>query len=381
MRTEHFGKEGTCNPLLPSSQSLEDPTPPPDRSRRREIITALVLLFGGTFALAGLVLVLPVLSGSLQAILALMLFGIPYLVLRGSGQTVDDMGVDLGPWGRTLKVSGLAMLIVFPPFVLGFHLVQTTLAGQAPMWDAERLLRWDERLEDTPRAPCPGDGVSTDAWIDRTGLWILAPREERLTVTIERGPRGVEGRAVRCKGVAMPTTTFVVREMGEGHYRLPRGYGLWLPLEDTHELALNISSGKTPAKLRLGAHREAGEAPGRLEGTRDWWWIPTFIIVHLGLVALPEEWFFRGYLQTRLDERYGTPWTLLGVKVGWGFILASVAFALLHPILIPGVHRLAVFFPGLLFGWLRAKTGNIGAAVVFHAASNLIMALVSRMYV
>jgi membrane protease YdiL (CAAX protease family) len=117
-----------------------------------------------------------------------------------------------------------------------------------------------------------------------------------------------------------------------------------------------------------------------LESERGWLWILPFLIVHLGIVALPEEWFFRGYLQTRLDTRLGTPWRILGADLGWGFILSALFFALLHPILLPGAFRLLVFFPALLFGYLRARSGNIGAAVVIHATSNLLLTLLVSMY-
>jgi membrane protease YdiL (CAAX protease family) len=60
--------------------------------------------------------------------------------------------------------------------------------------------------------------------------------------------------------------------------------------------------------------------------------------------------------------------------------VSALWFALLHPILLPGVHRLLVFFPALLFGYLRARTGNIGAAVVIHATSNLLLAILVGMY-
>jgi membrane protease YdiL (CAAX protease family) len=39
-----------------------------------------------------------------------------------------------------------------------------------------------------------------------------------------------------------------------------------------------------------------------------------------------------------------------------------------------------VFFPSLVFGWLRAKTGGIGAAVLFHAACNIFSAYLSAGY-
>ena len=46
----------------------------------------------------------------------------------------------------------------------------------------------------------------------------------------------------------------------------------------------------------------------------------------------------------------------------------------------PHPARLAVFFPALLFGWLRARTGGIGASVVFHALCNLFSATLARGY-
>jgi len=97
-------------------------------------------------------------------------------------------------------------------------------------------------------------------------------------------------------------------------------------------------------------------------------------------VALPEEHFFRGYLMSRLDGLLGTPRRVLGVQVGAGLVLSALLFALLHPILIPGPHRLLVFFPALLFGWLRARQGALGAAILVHAMSNVLLAIVSRMY-
>jgi membrane protease YdiL (CAAX protease family) len=38
---------------------------------------------------------------------------------------------------------------------------------------------------------------------------------------------------------------------------------------------------------------------------------------------------------------------------------------------VPNVQRLAVFFPALVFGWMRARTGSILAGATFHALCNL----------
>ena len=91
------------------------------------------------------------------------------------------------------------------------------------------------------------------------------------------------------------------------------------------------------------------------------------------VVAIPEEAFFRGYLQTRLSEAWPagvTPW---GAPISVRALLAQAAlFALMHFAVEPRPERLAVFFPALLFGWLRARRGGIGAASGVHALSNVL---------
>jgi membrane protease YdiL (CAAX protease family) len=89
------------------------------------------------------------------------------------------------------------------------------------------------------------------------------------------------------------------------------------------------------------------------------------------VVALPEEFFYRGYLQTRLRDVWpGGKRRLFGVRLGPAFWLTAALFALGH-LAIFQVWRLSVFFPALVFGWLREKTDSILPAVIFHALSNL----------
>lgn len=90
------------------------------------------------------------------------------------------------------------------------------------------------------------------------------------------------------------------------------------------------------------------------------------------VVALPEELFYRGYLQTRLRDMWPNGRRLWGVRLGPAFWLTAILFALGH-LAIFQVWRLSVFFPALAFGWLREKTGSILPAVIFHALSNLVL--------
>lgn len=98
----------------------------------------------------------------------------------------------------------------------------------------------------------------------------------------------------------------------------------------------------------------------------------SFVAGQLIVVALPEEAFFRGFVQTRLTDAFPTRRRLFGVRVSIPALLLQAAlFALVHVLVEPNPARLAVFFPGLLFGLLREWRGGIGAALVYHALSNV----------
>jgi membrane protease YdiL (CAAX protease family) len=95
------------------------------------------------------------------------------------------------------------------------------------------------------------------------------------------------------------------------------------------------------------------------------------------VVALPEELFFRGYVQGRLEDALPPTKMLFGARVGWAWILAAALFALGHFLVNFEPQMLTRFFPGLVFGWMYARTRSILPGTIFHAACNLIMALLS----
>jgi hypothetical protein len=98
------------------------------------------------------------------------------------------------------------------------------------------------------------------------------------------------------------------------------------------------------------------------------------------VVALPEEMFYRGYLQSALDEARPPRLRFLGTEVGAGVLWCSVIFAAGHFATESNLSRLSVFFPSLVFGWLRSRTKGIGASVSFHALCNLFAAFLARSY-
>lgn len=115
----------------------------------------------------------------------------------------------------------------------------------------------------------------------------------------------------------------------------------------------------------------------------DFW---SFAIAQFVLVGLPEEAFFRGFAQTRLGDyaltRTSALWRtrrILGADLSYGALLLQAAlFAVVHLASEPRLDELATFFPGLLFAWMRARRGGIGAALAFHAFSNILAELLIR---
>lgn len=104
-------------------------------------------------------------------------------------------------------------------------------------------------------------------------------------------------------------------------------------------------------------------------------WPPDFlesVLVQFFVVALAEEIFYRGYLQGRMQALWPAQRKLFGAPFGAAIIVSSAVFALAH---FAGEYRparLGPFFPSLLFGLLRARTGSILGAMSYHAFCNLL---------
>jgi membrane protease YdiL (CAAX protease family) len=98
------------------------------------------------------------------------------------------------------------------------------------------------------------------------------------------------------------------------------------------------------------------------------------------VVAVPEEMFFRGYLQGRLEERWAPSRQLWGAPVGRASLVSSALFAVGHVLVDFNPGRLAVFLPGLVFSWMRSRTGAIAAGALYHALCNVYSDVVHRSF-
>lgn len=94
-------------------------------------------------------------------------------------------------------------------------------------------------------------------------------------------------------------------------------------------------------------------------------------------VAFAEEFFYRGYMTLRFEERWPPSRRFLGAPLGLAAVLAAALFAVGH-LLEPAPWRLFVFFPALVFAWLRARTDTIVGAAICHFVFNVTLLLLER---
>ena len=121
-----------------------------------------------------------------------------------------------------------------------------------------------------------------------------------------------------------------------------------------------------PATFALYANRVL--FPDLADASRTQMYIGLMLTFN-GLMQVVTQLALLKPLVSRLGER-----KLLVLGMGT-LLVASVLFALGHLLVDFNGLRLAVFFPALVFGWMRQYSGSILASVLFHASSNLVSEL------
>ena len=114
---------------------------------------------------------------------------------------------------------------------------------------------------------------------------------------------------------------------------------------------------------------------------RSFTWVLLAVLWRFFCAGVGEEVFFRGYVQSRLNEAFGRPWRLLGVRFGPGLIGAALLFGLVH-VLNPfdyftGEGSLA-WWHGLAtvaapYGFLREKTGSVVCPAITHGLLDVVL--------
>lgn len=123
--------------------------------------------------------------------------------------------------------------------------------------------------------------------------------------------------------------------------------------------------------LRGGDAAYAFTVPGDLAQT---------LLQNTLLVALPEEMFYRGFVEHRLDRLWPTRRMVWLVPLSRTVVVTSALFALGHFLGEYNPARLGPFFPAFLFSGLTRRGGSISGAVLYHGLSNAFSAFLVAGY-
>lgn len=278
---------------------------------------------------------------------------------------------------------GLGLVAIVLPFFIFFNHFWLT---RAEGWRAEPSLGVWFQLPDRAQGQARG----------RDGQLAISRFDSR--VNIRWKPEGSGELRLRTDATVTPlypgsAQLLEAADSGDGEWRWRIGRG------DSLSVSVTLRSGSF-------LHFEAHDSNGALDADRivlgesdlppdpawrqgDGWrlplnllWMLPLLLGHLIVVAIPEEIFFRGFLQRRFEEA-GSTKRLLHLR-GWQVTTAnlwtSVAFAIVHMLIGLNPLRLSVFFPSLAFGAIRDRSGGLIASIIFHAGSNLMVAYVAPHY-
>lgn len=97
----------------------------------------------------------------------------------------------------------------------------------------------------------------------------------------------------------------------------------------------------------------------------------SWLVYQFLYVAVAEETFFRGYLQSNILRLMTMAVRKnLALLELLSVISAAAMFALSHSVLLGSTRAALTFFPGLIFGWIFIKTESLLAPVLFHGLAN-----------
>jgi hypothetical protein len=349
--------------------------------RFREVLWVFGSVLFAAIAVSLLAIAVPWLQYYTHAVLALVFLFTPQIIFARYDLDPADFGLttDGALWSTLWGVAFTIATIL--PFAGGYYVWQTQFLGNSFDVETGNYLQWSPQLKGKPTS-----------WSDNSGVWLWT-RNDRLTIRASN----TEGR--RDFSLILTSSTKLELETGDSirpaSEVMTAGFRYRLDIKDSNTpitLTLNEAEpphgppeslrlridGESDQHLYLGpTQRDVGQSHS-LDRNLNWIWL--WFLTQLIVIALPEEYFYRGYLQTRLGEclkqteRSGA---IFGIS--YQNVAASTLFAIGHlAVPINGsilFNRLSVFFPAIAFGWLRERTDNISGAVIYHAGCNMMVLL------
>jgi membrane protease YdiL (CAAX protease family) len=354
----------------------------------REISVVYGVVLALVLAAVVLAQFVPFLAQNLYALVAAIFVGVPYWWLSRRGVDFERFGLTWERAGRGALWGLLFAALTAGPFALGYWWWETTIQERHFELSADNNYKWPVEYQGRP-----------DTWGDSPGVWVWADGptlhmgirsgQQPVAVTLEADeaftPQVVG--AARLEGPEGDPTARIILDKPQSRARISVGSAA----SRAPPRALTIEASHPDSGERVDLYRGAGAEPADqpAEAERGLGWLLLWTLTQLLFIALPEEFFYRGYLQTRIADALDARKQRLGdssprrrvLGISAENALTSLLFGLGH-LLIPigGVlvaSRISVFFPSLLFGWLRERTGTIAAPVVYHAAANMMVLLAS----
>ncbi len=375
-----------------------------ERSRRwREVIMIYLIMTIGTVVVDQLASIWSALASVSVLIIALGFIFLPteWLIARGESPrkfgiggksnrlATDDIETAQRRAWRSTKQALWISLLIFPLFIAGTHLWRTWEGREATL-EQRAFARWEESARGFSHRPLSPGEVNLGASADRVRLrWKLEPGEEQITHRLRTKGAKLKliskSQRVRLSRPSTPQGPWLITAPSSGFITLKTEASTLILSSENERAAL--SSGRysigeygTAANENIEVNT-AGEKNTEVRVERHFEWLWSIFLMQLFLVGLPEEIFYRGYLQTRLDSLVGQDRTVFGALFNWkSTILCSVLFALAHLATIHNPARLAVFFPSLLFGWMRRAYHDTLSPAIFHALCNVLSQLLWGVY-
>lgn len=319
------------------------------KNLKREILRETTALYTTTFALvlaaalaAGAI---GLIAQNLYLIVAAIFVLIPHFWLDHKKLNPDDFGLTTSlpnyGWPRATLWAAAATAITIPLFVAGFYVWNVQLNDQKFEPSLENYLQWPAELTGRPTNFAQTPGLWIYSHNNNFQLALNTPDHQPFIITTDGDLYTIQ-----------PTTK----------------------TQTIHARTITIPPQKLP--IHLGTTDTTTNPDTPLTLKRSYTWIILWSLTHLVFVAFPEEFFYRGYLQTRLTQLFGTR-KFLGLT--HANLLTSALFALGHVLIPVGgtliLTRASVFVPSLVFGWLRERTGTIVAPTLYHAACNIMVLL------
>lgn len=397
------------------------PRPDTPRTLARAVALSYLAALLLVFVLVVLAGAIPLLAQNLYLLVAAVFVGIPYWLLRRRDADFDAFGLTWQNAGRGALWGVLFSVLTLVPFALGYAWWQQNVLRNRLEFAADNYFQWPIELQGRPAA-WNSENLASHDGAQAPGVWVWAENNVLMVGMVSAG-----------------APIAVTMQAGEPLAPVARGpvqvvidspAGAKAPQAPAHSVVARVDEPNARARLVLARHE--GRAPPRalrisakdartgqsiaiaqgpgatlsdapIELARGVSWIFLWVLTQLVFIALPEEFFYRGYVMTQLrrifDARRGislnsqledslpedanqsahVPRRRRFLLISAENAITSVLFALGHLLIPIGgvllVGRAAVFFPSLAFGWLRERTGTIAAPVVYHAAANMMVLL------